>query len=407
MPAFEYIALDPSGRERKGVAEGDTARQVRQQLREQGLTPLEVQTVAREARRERDGAPRVSRGRRLKAAELALVTRQLATLVRSNLPLEEALRTVAEQADQPRIKSMMLAVRSRVVEGHTLSAGLAEFPRAFSELYRATVDAGEQAGHLDMVLERLADYTEARQQFQNKTQLALLYPVILTAVAILVVMALLTYVVPQVVQVFQDTHQQLPWLTRALIAVSGFLREWGLLILILLAAAAFVGGRLLRNPALRLRAHRLVHRLPLAGRLFKGSNAARFARTFSILAASGVPILDALRISAEVLGSLPMRAAVTAAAAKVREGASVHRALAPGGHFPPMLLQLIASGESGGNLEEMLERAALSQEREQQATVETLMALFEPILILVMGGVVLTIVLAILLPIFDLNTLVK
>lgn len=406
MGAFEYTALDAAGKERKGVLEGDTARQIRQQLREQGLAPLTVEAVM-QRESSRSGAQKVSLRRGISATDLALVTRQLATLVKAGLPLEEALHTTAQQTELPRLKSMILAVRSRVLEGHTLADGLREFPHAFPELYRSTVAAGEHSGHLDVVLERLADYTESRQQLRQKIQLALFYPAILTVVALLVTIALLTYVVPQVVQVFESIGQELPLLTRALIALSGFLRNFGFVLLILLIVAIVLFRRSLRIEANRYRFHQLLQRLPIVGRLQRGLNTARFARTLSILTASGVSVLEALRISGEVVGSLPMRAAIDEAAQKVREGASIAASLRRSGQFPPMTMHLIASGESSGKLEEMLERAAVNQERELETLIAALMGLFEPLLIVVMGSVVLVIVLAILLPIFDLNQLVK
>lgn len=406
MGAFEYTALDAAGKERKGVLEGDTARQIRQQLREQGLAPLTVEAVM-QRESSRSGAQNVSLRRGISATDLALVTRQLATLVKAGLPLEEALHTTAQQTELPRLKSMILAVRSRVLEGHTLADGLREFPHAFPELYRSTVAAGEHSGHLDVVLERLADYTESRQQLRQKIQLALFYPAILTVVALLVTIALLTYVVPQVVQVFESIGQELPLLTRALIALSGFLRNFGFVLLILLIVAIVLFRRSLRIEANRYRFHQLLQRLPVIGRLQRGLNTARFARTLSILTASGVSVLEALRISGEVVGSLPMRAAIDEAAQKVREGASIAASLRRSGQFPPMTMHLIASGESSGKLEEMLERAAVNQERELETLIAALMGLFEPLLIVVMGSVVLVIVLAILLPIFDLNQLVK
>jgi len=403
LGAFEYSALDQRGKERKGVLEGDTARQVRQQLREQGLTPLSVEEVAERESRS-GGGLQLKRG--ISATELALLTRQLATLVRAALPLEEALRTVARQSERPRLKSMMLAVRARVMEGYTLADGLGDFPHVFPELFRTTVAAGEQSGHLEVVLERLADYTEKRQQMRQKIMLALFYPIILTVIAIFVTVALLTYVVPEVVKVFDNIGQELPLLTRMLIAFSDFLREYGIVILILLILAVVGFSYLLRNPSHRFRWHRALMRLPLIGRLNRGLNTARFARTFSILSASGVPVLDALRIGSEVVSNLPMREAVQQAAHRVREGSSIARALEHSRYFPPMTLHLIASGEASGKLESMLERAADNQERELETVIAAVMGMFEPLLILVMGGVVLVIVLAILLPIFNLNQLV-
>lgn len=404
MPAFEFTALDLNGREHKGVLEGDSPRQVRQQLRERQWTPLAVQEVAA---REAKTALRFTLRRGIAASDLALMTRQLATLVRSGLPLEEAVRAVSQQTEKARLKSMLLGVRSRVMEGHTLAAGLAEFPHVFPELYRATVAAGEQSGHVDVVLERLADYTEARQVLRSKVQLALIYPIILTIVALSVVALLMVFVVPKVVQVYENTQQVLPFITVAVIAISDFLRDWGLLLLILLALGGSALGWLLRKPAARHALHEILLRLPLVKRLVRSSNAARFCRTFGILTASGVPVLDAMRIAAQVLNNLPMRAAVEEAARKVREGAGISKSLEAGGYFPPIVVHLIASGEASGKLEEMLDRAAVNQERELEGRVATLMGAFEPLLILIMGMFVLIIVLAILLPIFDLNQLVK
>lgn len=405
MGAFEYTALDASGREKKGVIEGDAPRQVRQQLRDQGWVPLDVQEVSRRQKRSRSGISWMRRG--ISATDLALITRQLATLVRAALPLEECLRAVAQQTDRPRLKSMLLAVRSRVMEGHTLATSLSDFKHIFPELYRTTVEAGEQSGHLERVLERLADYTENRQQMRQKIQLAVFYPAMLTIVAILVVGGLMTYVVPQVVQVFDNIGQNLPPLTRGLIAVSDFLRENGLLILVLLVLLGVMTSYLLRFADNRRRFHRALLSVPLLGRLERGLNTGRFARTFSILTASGVAVLEAMRISAQVMSNMPMREAVDEAAARVREGASIAGALEKSGYFPPMTVHLIASGESSGKLEEMLERAAINQEREIETLIAAVLGLFEPLLILFMGGVVLVIVLAILLPIFDLNQLVQ
>jgi len=404
MPAFEYTALNPTGREVRGVLEGDTPRQVRQQLREGGLTPLEVEEVkSREGRRSR--MPGLARG--IGAMDLALLTRQLATLVRSGLPIEESLGTVARQSEKPRIRSMLMAVRTRVMEGHSLARGLGDFPHVFPDIYRTTVEAGEQSGHLDVVLERLADYTENRQQMRQKIQLALFYPAILTAMALLVTVALLTYVVPEVVQVFQGIGQELPWLTRTLIAVSDGLREYGVLILIALVLAGIGWGWLMKRPGPRAGWHRVLLRMPLAGRMVRGMNTARFARTLSILSASGVSVLEALRISAQVVASMPMRSAIESVAQRVREGSGIGNALERTGYFPPITVHLIKSGESSGSLDDMLERAAVNQERELEARIGMIMGILEPVLILAMGLIVLVIVLAILLPIFELNQLVN
>ncbi|WP_440996152.1 type II secretion system inner membrane protein GspF [Arhodomonas sp. SL1] len=403
MAAYEYTAVDARGRETGGVLEGDSPRQIRQQLRERGLVPLEVDEVRE---RRRSGGGLGGRGGRIRASELTLFTRQLATLVGSGTPLEEALRAVARQSERAAMRRLVTGVRARVVEGHTLADGLAAFPRVFSELYRATVAAGEHTGHLDLVLERLADYVEKRQQMRQRIQQALIYPIALVVVSVAVVALLLTYVVPKVTRVFTDTGQELPALTRGLIATSDFLRDWGpaLVVAGALAAVAFAVG--LRRPGFRHRVHALILRLPLLGRLARGLNTARFARTFSILIGSGVAVLEALRISAGVIANLPMREAVSEAASRIREGAAIAPALEASGQFPPMTVHLIASGETGGDLEGMLERAAISQEREIDGLIGTLLALFEPLLIVIMGSVVLVIVLSILLPIFELNQLV-
>ncbi len=402
MGAFDYSAVDTGGRVRKGVLEGDTARHIRQQLRDQGLVPLTVdEVVQREKRRSRRYRAGIS------SAELALITRDLATLVRSGLPVDEALSAVARQANKKRLNKLVLGVRARVVEGHSLANALADFPHVFPELYRATVGAGERSGNLDLVLERLAEYTEARQGAQQKILLALLYPALLSLVSVVVVMALLTYVVPQVVQVFEGVGQDLPWLTRALIWLSDGLATWGTPLLVGIVIGILGFAYLLRVGTVRLATHRLLLSTPLIARLIRGVNVSRFASTLSILLESSVPLVDALRVSASVVSNLPLRQAIDNAARRVREGDSLHSALAQSGLFPPVTLQLIASGEAGGNLDELLGRAAQYQERETETLTAVYLGLLEPLMILFMGGMVLMIVLAILLPVFDLSQLVR
>jgi general secretion pathway protein F len=403
MGAFEYIALDNAGKERKGVLEGDTPRHIRQLLRERQLLPVTVSEVAqKEATRQRS----FSFIRRVSPADLSLFTRQLATLVRAGLPLEESLLAVSQQTEKPRVQSIILGVRSKVMEGHTLADGLAEFPRVFPEIYRATVSAGEQAGHLDNVLERLATYTESREEMRQKILAAMLYPIVLTVMCFIIVSALLVFVVPKVVSVFEASKAQLPLITRALIATSGFLKSYGIWLLILAAIAAVIFQRWLRNPDARRRYHRLQLRLPLLGKLARGFNTARFTRTFSILSASSVPVLEAMRIAGEVVTNLPMRDAVIDAAARVREGAPIGRSLAASKLFPPMTVHLISSGESSGELDSMLEQAAVSQERELDGILAAMVGLLGPLLIVVMGLFVMGIVFAMLLPIFQMNDLI-
>jgi general secretion pathway protein F len=407
MGAFEYVAVDPAGRERKGVLEGDTPRQVRQQLREQNLLPVSVQEVV-EQEVERSGRRMQFKFQRgLSALDLSLITRQLATLVKSSLPLEEALLAVSQQTEKPRVRNIMLGVRSKVMEGHTLADSLAEFPNSFPEIYRATVAASEQTGHLDAVLERLADYTENRQQLQSKTLGAMLYPVLLFVVCVTIVFFLLVSVVPKVVEVYRTSDAQLPILTQILITGSDFMRKWGLALFVAIGVAFWLFNRWLRVESNRRRWHQFLLTVPLIGKVVRGSNTARFARTLSTLTASTVPVLEALRISGEVVTNLPMKGAVAEAAVRVREGAPIGKSLGANRMFPPMMIHLISSGETSGELDTMLERAAQHQERELDATLQAVVGLLGPLMILVMGGVVLLIVLAMLLPIFQLNDLVK
>ncbi|MDD3762835.1 MAG: type II secretion system inner membrane protein GspF [Nevskiales bacterium] len=405
MAAYEYSALDARGRQVKGLIEGDTPRSARQMLRERGLMPTEINEVAEERLAQRSVFSR-NRGS-ISSTELSLFTRQLATLTRSGLPIDEALTAVAEQSESKRVKRIAMGVRSGVVEGSSLAQSLNQFPNAFPPLFRATVEAGEQSGKLDYILERLAEYVERRQVMQQKVMLAAFYPAILTVVAISVVMLLLTYVVPQVVEVFNSIDAELPPLTRGLIAMSDFLRDYGIYLLSLLAIAVLVFRQMMRNDGFKRRVHRFQLRIPLIGRLTRGANTGRFTRTLGILFGSGVPILDALQIGTQVVSNLPMREAIEQAASRVREGAPLSRSLAASKLFPPITVHLLASGESSGKLDEMLGHAAENQEREVETLIAAVMGIFEPVLILVMGGVVLLIVMAILLPIFDLNQLVQ
>jgi general secretion pathway protein F len=406
MGAFEYTALDTAGRSRKGVIEGDTARHVRSLLRERQLLPLTVEQVAeRESRRQRGSRFGFARG--VSASDLSLMTRQLATLCKAGLPLEEALLAVSQQTEKPRVQSIVLGVRAKVVEGHTLATGLMDFPRVFPEIYRATVSAGEQSGHLDAVLERLAEYTESREEMRQKVMGAMLYPLVLTVMCFGIVSILLTYVVPKVIEVFEANHAKLPLATRILVGFSNFMRDYGIWMLIALAVIIFLFTRALRSRDNLRRFHLTLLNLPLAGRILRGFNTARFTRTLSILVASAGPVLDSLRISSEVVTNLPMQDAVNEAAARVREGAPIGKSLAASRLFPPMTIHLISSGESSGELQAMLERAASNQERELEGLLAALVGLLGPLLIVGMGLVVMGIVFAMLLPIFEMNQLIR
>ncbi len=402
MPAFAYQALDTTGKTQRGVLQGDTARAVRGVLRERGLNPLSVDEVREGAA---GGSGFARRG--LGAAQLALLTRQLATLLGAGLPIDEALGALSEQADSERQRALTVALRARVTEGASLAQALREFPESFPDIFCATVAAGEQSGHLDSVLDKLADYAESSDALRQKVLAALAYPLLLTIVAIAVVTGLLGWVVPQIVGVFENMHQALPWPTRALIALSAFVRHWGWL-LVLLAVAAVVALRFaLRREAIRYRWHAMLLRVPLVGRLVRAANTARATRTLALLAGSAVPLLDALGIAAQVVPNLPMREALRGAAFKVREGSAFSRALGDSGQFPPVALRLIASGERSGELPRMLGEAAQQQQRELDRWMTVLTSVLGPAVILAVGAMVLFIVLAILLPIFDLNRMVK
>jgi general secretion pathway protein F len=408
LAAFEFVALDVNGRQQKGVLEADTSRQVRSQLRDKGLTPLNVDAVVNLHKKASTGFNfSLARTRKLSSSDLSLVTRQIATLVQAALPIEESLKAVSEQSEKDWIKSMMLAIRARVVEGHTLADALREFPGSFDHLYCSMVAAGEKSGHLANVLQRLADYTEKRQYLKNKVSVALIYPVFLVLVALGVVSFLLSYVVPMVVEQFTNMNAELPILTIIIIALSNFIQNWGLVVFIGSFVLAFVFQFLLRSESRRTLWHHFLLNIPFVGKITRGLNSARFARTLSIMSASGVPLLEGLKISGDVMTNLVMRNAVVDAAVMVREGASLTKALGESGYFPPMMLHMIASGENSGELEQMLERTADHQDQDFETLVSISLGLFEPVMILVMGILVLLIVLAILLPIFQLNTLVS
>ncbi|MFQ5547218.1 MAG: type II secretion system inner membrane protein GspF [Woeseia sp.] len=404
MGAFEYVALDKSGRESKGLLEGDTPKHVRQILRDRRLYPVKVTEVAqKESRRQRS----FSLKRGMSAGELALLTRQLATLSQSGLPLEEALLAVSQQNDNPRTQSILLGVRSRVMEGHALADGLGDFPHAFPELYRATVAAGEQSGHLDAVLERLAEFTETRQVLRQQVRNALIYPIALVVTAVAIISFMLAYVVPKVVYIFENYDQQLPLLTRIMIASSDFIRDYWPGLIVVLVALILGTRQILKQDAPKRSYHLLLLRLPVISKLTRGINTARFTQTLSILAGSGVPILESLRIASQVVVNVPMREAVEEASLRVREGAMISKSLATSKLFPPMTTHLISSGEASGRLEEMLARAATNQEREVDSLIATLLGIMQPLLVIVMALIVLLIVLAILLPIFEINDLIS
>lgn len=408
MAAFHYQALDAEGRSLRGVAEADTVRQARTVLREAGLTVVAIEAVSQDGLQSLAGGMRWQwRRGGLSAAQLSLITRQLATLLAASLTLEQALNALIEQSESETARQVLAGVRAEVLAGHSLAQAMVRYETVFPDIYRALVKAGEASGELGKVMLRLADYTESRQALRQKVVLAFVYPVIVTVVALLVVGGLLVYVVPQVVSVFDQSHQSLPLLTRLLIGLSSFLQVfWGYLLLIVAAGVVAV-RMLLQRETLRFQWHLRLLRFPLIGRLVRGINTARMANTLAILVGSGVPLLTSLHAATGVVNNLPMRHALEEASGKVREGVSLSRALAASALFPPLLVHLIASGESSGQLDAMLERAAAQQEQEVGNYTSVMTALLEPLLILSMGGVVLLIVLAILMPIIEMNQMVR
>lgn len=401
MEAYQYEALDAAGRAVSGVLQADTARQARAQLRAQGLHPERVEQV-----RARERARR-SWSRGISASELSLLTRQMATLLASGLTVEQTLTALMEAAEAPMTREILGGVKAEVSGGLSLAGAMAAYEQSFPEFYRALVRGGEESGALPTVLQHLADYLDARQALKQKTGLALLYPLLVTAVAILIVTGLLVYVVPQIVQVFQQSHQTLPLLTRMLIGLSDFLRA-ALPYLLVALLAGWAGARaLLRRATPRRRWHAWLLRLPGLGPLICAVNTSRFAGTLAILLKGGVPLLSALGSGARTLGNEAMREAVEGAIGQVREGTSLARALAATQAFPPLLVHLVASGEASGKLEQMLERAAQLETQTLERRLAVFLTLLEPVMILLMGGIVLLIVLAILLPIIEINQLVR
>jgi general secretion pathway protein F len=406
MPAFSYTAVDAEGRTRRGIVEAEAPRQARADLRSEGLVPLELAPV--DAETPTAGAARwFGRRHRLGAGEVALLTRRLALLLEAGLTVEQSLSALIEQAETDETRRILAAVRAEVMSGHSLSTALERYPSSFPDIYRALVSTGEHSGELSAVMTRLADYLEAREAVRQSAGLALLYPAIVAVVALLIVAGLLTYVVPQVVQVFEQSRQALPLLTRVMLATSGFLRGNIVYIGLALVGLGFLLRAAYARETVRARWHTFVLRLPVLGKLAQGADTARLASTLAILVGSGVPLLQALVAGARVTRSLPLRQAVEDAAQQVREGTSLHRALARRKLFPAIFIHLVASGEASGRLAHMLNQAARQQEAENAARIGVLTRIFEPAVIVALGLLVLLVVLAILLPIIEMNALVR
>lgn len=406
MPAFEYRYLDHKGRQKKGVSQADSARQVRQQLMDQGWVPLDVQAAADKPAAGASLMTRLSSSGRLAPAELALITRQMATLIRSGLPVEQALTAVASQAGKQRVERVILAVRARLMEGFSLAQSLAEFPRAFNELYRATVAAGEQSGHLEQVLDQLAEYLETRHDTGRSVNQAMVYPAFIMVFSLVVITFLMIYVVPKMVDVFTGRGQELPALTQFMIWLSEFFQNWLWLVALVTVGAVVAFSRAMQEDAFRRRVHRRLLSLPLLGNLLRVADSARLASTLGILGRSGVPLVEGLSISSQVVVNLAVRDAVKEATNRVREGGSLSKALQKSGYFPPMLVQMIASGEASGELDQMLTRAADYQERDLNVTVQTMVSLLGPLMLLTMAGFVVLVVLSVVMPMMEINTLI-
>jgi general secretion pathway protein F len=407
MAAFNYQALDAEGKPSNGMIEADSARLARARLREDGLFVVELNSLSDSHVQDSARSFKLPFRKHIPLSEVSLMLRQLATLLEAGLPLEQALAVLIEQGDNPAMRQVVAAMRSEVLAGNTLARAMEKHRDTFPDIHRALISAGEESGELATVMDKLASYSEGQQALKQKIGLAMVYPAIVIFVAVLVVGGLLIFVVPPVVEVFQQTHQDLPLLTRALIALSDFLAATWMYLIAILVIGGFGVQRALQQETIRFRFHLRLLRLPIVGKLIRGSNTAQMASTLSILVGSGVGLLTALNAACGVINNLPMRRALEDAALKVREGVTLSRALAASGLFPPVLVHLIASGEQSGRLDTMLDRVAKQQTQEVSGFTTALTSILEPLLILFMGAVVLLIVLAILLPIIQMNQMIK
>jgi general secretion pathway protein F len=398
MGAYQYQALKKSGSHSKGVIEADSERHARQLLREQGMIPTEIFSIKKPSATKQKS--------KLSSSALSLFTRQLATLLGAGIPVEESLRGVSEQTEKDKTRQLIIGVRSKVLEGYSLAQALGEYPNAFPELYRATVGAGEQTGRLDIVLEKLAEYTEKQQSTRQKIQQALIYPSLMILISITIISFLLAFVVPKIVEVFSTGGQTLPKMTEILIVMSIFVKNYGLYVMLFIIIIIIVFQRSLKNIKVRYKWHKILLKIPIISFLIRSINVARYVHTFSILFAAGVSVLETMRVSASLVGNLVMKDALDTATVRVREGTPIHQALKDSKFLTPMAVHLIASGEKSGQLSPMMERAAMHLDNEVGRIIDTALTLLEPVIILMMGGVVLFIVLATLLPIFSMEQLV-
>ena len=403
MDAFEYKSLDQAGKNKSGIIQADTEKHVRQLLRDQNLIPIKIKKV--------DASIQTDVGKKhnthLRAGELPIIIRQLSTLLKAGLPLDEALSTTIEQSDHKNSKKILITLRAKLMEGHPLAYAMELFPKAFDELITTSVEAGEQSGNLDEVLLRLAEYLEKREDMSKQSWMALLYPVILILTSIAVVSGLMIYIVPKVIQVFENNHAELPMITKVLVSLSDWVRQYGLIMLIALMVATVAFILALQNKDFRYKWHKFLLKLPILGSFIRIAQSARFTRTLGILTKSTVPIVQALSLSSKVIKNLAIKESVEKTATQVREGSSLSRSLKANGYFPPMTIRLINSGEQSGILSEMLERAADTQERDVNHKLTSIVSILQPVAILIVGMMILLIVLAMLLPIFQMNTIVS
>lgn len=408
MGAYSYKALNEEGKTVKGLLEGDSERHIRTQLRAQRLKPLEVISANATDKVEEEKSTSLfssSRGGKLNTRELSMLTRQLASLVKSGLPLDEALQACAKQSKNPKVKRVILQVRSRVLEGFSLAQAMGDNPAAFDNMYRALVRAGEGSGYLSAVLERLADYTQSSQILKQKIKMAMIYPIVMMVVSLGVIIGMMVFVVPELTGIFSQNKTELPLLTRGLIATSNFFVNYGFILLLVVIASIFGWKLFLKKPENMRRWDQTKLKLPVLGELIQQVDSSRFAATLSLLSASGVPLLQSLNIASQVMNNKIMQEASEQVANTVREGVSLSRALEQAQCFPPLLIQLVASGETNGTLPQQLDNAARDQERDLEMLLSVAMSLLEPATIIFMGSVVGLIVMAVLTPIFEMTKL--
>lgn len=403
MPAYQYIAINNKGKRIKGAIQADTEKQARTALREKSLTPLKINAVA-----EKNTPKKVASffNKTLSTYDLSLTTRQISAMLLAGLPIDESLSAAAEQTEKRSVRALLLSIKSHVMEGMSLAKAMEEYPTAFSSMYCSTIAAGEKAGHLGEVMSRLADHTEESAEFKQNVVTAMVYPIILIVVSVIIVTGLMIYVVPDVIKVFTDTGQELPFLTKGLMGISHFLQTsggWFALVLMCISLSFF---HFVRKPQVQQKLHRFYLKIPIIKKLFRNFNSARYISTLHILTSSGVPLLEAMEISGKIVPNVEIKKMLLNAAIKVKEGASLSKALGQIPHFPPVVIHLIASGEASGELDQMLNRAAKNQEKELERWVTMATSLIEPATLLIMGFIVMLIVLAILLPILNMNQLI-